>query len=377
MRLIERYLFRQVTFSVLAATAALTVMGLLGYSLSALKMIVERGQSPWVLIEVVALSMPQLLSLILPVAVFAGALMALNRLQTENEFVVCFAGGMSRWRAISPAIRLAVLATLVSLFINLFIQPLSFRTLREELHRVRTDLASSLVKEGDFTELPSGLTVYAQSVDQNGQLQNVFIHTPETGGVSINAREGRVAKRKGLPVLVLRHGSQESYSKEGVLDQLAFDDYVLDLSPYMSADESLDLRDSDFWMHELLWPNKAYLESKRVALRYQAEAHSRLSSPLYNLAFMMLALAGVLGGSFSRLGYGARIMRYSAIAAGVRIIGFGVQAACAGAAWANLFQYLVPILAIVFAARVLFRQKINRRVRWGDEAQLVRAGAAA
>src|SRR5215470_6502356 len=123
MRLIERYLFRQITYPVLAATVALTVMGLLGTSLSQLSLIVERGQSPWVLIEVTLLSLPQLLSLILPVAVFVGALLALNRLQTEHEFVVCFAGGMSRWRAISPAVRLSVIMAMAALFINLWVQP--------------------------------------------------------------------------------------------------------------------------------------------------------------------------------------------------------------------------------------------------------------
>jgi lipopolysaccharide export system permease protein len=375
MRLIERYLLKQITLPVLAATAALSVMGMLGYSLSELSLIVQHGQSPWVLIEVTLLSMPQLISLILPVAVFTGALLALNRLQTEHEFVVCFAGGMSRWRAISPAVRLSVVIALISLFINMFMQPLTFRMMREELYRVRTDLAASLIKEGDFTELPSGLTVYTQSVAQNGQLQNLFIHTPDSGGVSIAAREGRIAKRNGQPVLVLRHGSQESYSKEGVLNYLSFDDYVLDLSPYMRLDEPFSYKSSDYWLHELTAPNRAYVD-KREALKDLAEAHSRISAPLYNIAFMALALAGVLGGSFSRLGYGARIIRFSAIAAAVRILGIGVAAACTGAAWANLFQYAVPIAAMVFAFRILFRQKINRYIPWGSDEPLLAAQAA-
>jgi lipopolysaccharide export system permease protein len=376
MRLIERYLFRQITYPVLGATAALTVMGVLCNSLSFLNLIVERGQSPWVLIEVTLLAMPQLMSLILPIALFVGALLALNRLQTDHEFVVCFAGGMSRWRAISPAIRLAVIVAVFSLFINLFIQPLTFRTLRSELFRVRTDLAASLIKEGDFTELASGLTVYNQSVDQSGQMKNVFIHTPDAGGASVAAREGRIAKRNGQPVLILRHGSRESYSKDGVLDHTSFDEWTLDLSAYVSNDDILSYKSSDFWLHELVSPNKPYLESKRKALNYLAEAHSRLSAPLYNIAFMALALAGVLGGSFSRLGYNARIIRFSAIAAVVRILGVGMQAAAANDAWLNLLQYVIPLATIVFSFRVLFRQKIRRYVPWGSDQPLVASRAA-
>jgi lipopolysaccharide export system permease protein len=372
MRLIERYLFRQITVPVLGATAALTVVGLISTSLSALNLIVERGQSPWVLIEVTLLAMPQLISLILPVAVFVGALLALNRLQTDHEFVVCFAGGMSRWRAISPALRLSVIITIVSLFMNLWVQPLTFRAMRQELFRVRTDLAASLLKEGEFTELGGGLTVYTQSIDQNGRLRNIFIHTPDTGGASWAAQEGRIAKRNGQPVLVLRHGSRESYSREGVLDYLSFDENVFDLSPYVNRDEIFTYKSSDFWLHELMFPNLDLPDARKDRLKLLAEAHSRLASPLYNIAFMALALSGVLGGAFSRLGYGARIARVSALAALVRIAGFGVQAACAGADWANLFQYLVPLAAIAWAFRVLFRQKIVRYVPWGsDQPRLV------
>src|SRR5690606_40324166 len=56
--------------------------------------------------DLTLLALPMLINMILPIAVFVAALVALNRLQTEQELVVCFAGGMSRWRLASPAIRL-------------------------------------------------------------------------------------------------------------------------------------------------------------------------------------------------------------------------------------------------------------------------------
>ena len=92
--------------------------------------------------------MPQLLSMILPIALFVAALVALNRLHTEQEIVVCFAGGMSRWRVISPAMRLAAAVALLALVINLWVQPPAARAMREELFKVRTDLAASLVRRG-------------------------------------------------------------------------------------------------------------------------------------------------------------------------------------------------------------------------------------
>jgi len=143
MRLIDRYLMRQLLGPVALATLALTSVALLSQSLAGLDLIVNQRQSALVFLKVTLLYMPQLINLILPVAVFVAALVALNRLHTEQEIVVCFAGGMSRWRVISPAMRLACTIALLALLMNLFVQPAAFRELRQELFDVRTDLAAT------------------------------------------------------------------------------------------------------------------------------------------------------------------------------------------------------------------------------------------
>src|SRR5687768_17121937 len=176
MRLIDRYLLRQLLSPTIFAAAALTLLALLSQSLSALDLIVNQRQSALVFLKVTLLAMPQLVNMVMPIALFVAALVALNRLHTEQEIVVCFAGGMSRWRVISPALRLACTVAFMALVINLFVQPAAFRAMREELFEVRTDLAATLVREGEFTEPAPGLTVYAQSVDPDGDLRNLFIH---------------------------------------------------------------------------------------------------------------------------------------------------------------------------------------------------------
>src|SRR3954465_3766406 len=166
MRLIDRYLLRQLLGPTLLATAALTGVALLSQSLSALDLMVNQRQSALVFLQVTLLAMPQLINMVLPIAIFVAALVALNRLHTEQEIVVCFAGGMSRWRVISPAIRLAVLAPLLSLIMSLWAAPWSSRAIRETFFDIKSDLASTLVRPGEFTEPGPGLTVYAQTIDR-------------------------------------------------------------------------------------------------------------------------------------------------------------------------------------------------------------------
>jgi lipopolysaccharide export system permease protein len=137
MKLIERYLFRQLLGPTLAAVGALAGVAILSTSLGRLELIVEYGQSPAVFGRITALALPGLLALILPISLFVAALVRLNRLHTEQEIVVCFASGMSRWRVISPFIRLAALAALLVLVLNLFAMPWAARQVRAELFSIR------------------------------------------------------------------------------------------------------------------------------------------------------------------------------------------------------------------------------------------------
>jgi lipopolysaccharide export system permease protein len=85
-----------------------------------------------------------------------------------------------------------------------------------------------------------------------------------------------------------------------------------------------------------------------------AEGHSRIAAALYTLAFMAMALTAVIGGSFSRMGYGARIAAVACAALLVRVAGFSVQAAAGSAPVWNLAQYLIPLGAAVAALCLLF-----------------------
>lgn len=367
MRLIERYLFRQLLTPTLLAAAALGAVGLLSQSLGQLDIIIEQRQTAWVFLKVIVLAMPQLLNLILPIAVFVAALVALNRLHAEHELVVCYAAGMSRWRVMAPGMRLAVMATLVGLLINLWVQPAAYRAMRDIFYAAKTDLAATLVREGEFTEPAPRLTVYGQTVGGDGLISNLFIHhrTEKGGATTYTAKEGRITYREGKPVLVMRNGSNQEFSRNGVLNYLSFEEYALDLTPFLRTRDGVTYEASDRYLHELLFPDLSQKYERKNRDKLLAEGHARLASPLYNIAFMAIAFAAVLGSSFSRLGYGRRIAIAGAAAAVVRIIGFAIQSASEESPGLNAMQYLIPALATAWAFGQLFR-RVERRSGWRE-----------
>jgi lipopolysaccharide export system permease protein len=73
-----------------------------------------------------------------------------------------------------------------------------------------------------------------------------------------------------------------------------------------------------------------------------------------------MALAAVIGGPFSRLGYSRRIVIIGAASGLVRIAGIACQALCDNGAWINILQYAIPLAAGFWAWRQLFRQPVSR-----------------
>lgn len=364
MTLIQGYLFRQIAKPVVGACAALAGIGILSQSLDQLEIIVERGQSVWVMVKLTLLAVPQLLAVILPIGLFVGALIALTRLQREQELTAIFASGVTRWSAIRPAIKLAIIGALVTLLFTTVIQPWSQRQARAEAFAVRTDLAALLVEEGRFVQGPEGLTVYVQQIEQNGLLKNIFIYQPDGDQVTTwDAAEARFSRIDGEPIVTLINGSWQRYSSRGVLEYLSFARQDVPLGQYAQVTDSIRYKPSDLYLPQLFNPSPRDLERVGTAGELAAEGHSRLSAPLYALVAMAMALTAIMGGAYSRTGYSLRIAKAAGAFLLVRIVGYGIVAASAWNGWLNVLQYLLPIAAAAISLRLLFRALKPRRRR--------------
>jgi lipopolysaccharide export system permease protein len=357
MPFIQRYLFKQMLVPTLAATFALGGVAVLSNSLQLLNLVVSERQDALMFIRLVLYTIPFLFAFVIPITAFIAVLFALNKLYTEQEIVVCFASGMSRWEVASPVMRLSAYTALLMLVVNLWIAPVCQRAFREELFTARSDLAASLVKEGEFTDSAKGLTVYAQKVDSGGILHNLFVYQPKPDGSSatFDARTGIITHIHGVPALVMRKGSNEQFSPTGTLNFLDFDEDTLDLTPYINTEDKLAYKPSDMYLHELVLPDPGVKIAKNERKKMLAEANARLSSPLYIPTFVMFALLAVIGGAFSRMGYARQIGLAALAALLVRLFGVTIQAACENTPWLNILQYLVPVVPGFWAARRLFR----------------------
>lgn len=359
MTLLQRYFWTQALWPLLLSLAALAGLALLTQSLQTLDLVVENRQSALTFLKITFLALPQLISIIMPLSVFMAALYALNRLNSDSELIVAKASGFSPWQIGSPVVRLGAYALIAHLIINLVVQPISFRQMRAEILKVRTDIASQMVQAGDFVTPSPGLTVYAREIGANSILKDVMIYDArDPGNVTTHtAKSGEVKRNESQVVLTLKDGSVQQKLEDGSLDVIQFEDYVIDLSDAMAMDNVLRLKTSDRFLHELLRPDPREFANRQFKRELAAEGHARLSAPLYNLALVLLALCFMIRGEHLRLGYGRRIAVCAFLGFVFRLSGFAVASAAESDSILNIVQYLIPTVIIAYCSFYLMRRK--------------------
>jgi lipopolysaccharide export system permease protein len=360
------YVFRQALGPLLAILGALAAIAILTQGLNQLDIIISNREAGFAFALVTFLAVPQLVSLILPLAVFFAVAYALNRMQTESEVAVAYGAGVSRRRISRPIMQLAVLAALSHLAINCIIQPAALKERRETLYAVRTDVASSLVREGAFTFPSDNLTIYARDRGAGGQMRDLMIDDARgRRPITYTARTGAVAVVDGAPAMVMRNGQIQRQREDGAVEVLDFDRYVLRLGEFFQDDDAFVLKESDRYLYELFFPDLTSHYEQRNVARYLAEAHARLSSPLLNIALAMIAMAGVLVGEFSRRGYMRRMIIAAVAALAVRLIAIALQAVAIDEPALNALQYALPLGAALLANMMIGQRGAGRVRRRG------------
>jgi lipopolysaccharide export system permease protein len=359
----QRYLFRNVLRTLTAIVGGLALIALLATGIQQVDRILQNGQSTGVFLWVSALAVPSIVSLMLPIGIFIATAAALNVAHRENEIVVAQASGLSNWQVASPVLRLATLAAILHLGLNLWIQPAASRELRETITAASSDLAASLVTQGAFVTLDAGLTTFARKVEGQKMTDLLVSNTQNPDEtVTFIAKQAYLTEEEGAPVLVLQDGQRQTKRANGNVEFGFYRQLKMELAPFITTQRALVLEESDRYLPELFYPDTSnYYDHANVNM-LAAEGHARLSAPLLSLAMAMLAIFAVLGGDFSRRGYAQRIGIASAAALTLRLAAFGAVAAGRDDPSLNFLQYLLP-LSVVVVVSYFFFMKPGKSVR--------------
>src|SRR5882672_6482 len=356
MRKLFFYVLRQILAPFLLFALLLTLVVWMTQSLRLLDLVINRGQSAVIFAYLTMLILPSLLVVIAPIAFFAAALYALNKLNNDSELVVMWSAGISRLQISLPVLAAAAVAMAFTYACSLYLMPLGQRVMRDKVFDIRADIGAAILREGAFTTPSDGLTVFIRELAPNGEIRGILVHDnrqpqrPLTylaeSGVLVQSQEGAR--------LIMQNGNIEQGEGNGArLSVLGFERYVFDLDQYAGPQRASDRDTSERYLPELFEAQSARAVPAVRRGVYLAEAHNRLSAPLYCIAFALIALAATAKGRMARASYALRLSGAALMGAALRLVGYAAQGLAARSPQFNFILYLLPLAGILIAGAVL------------------------
>jgi lipopolysaccharide export system permease protein len=354
MRSLSYYILRQIVGPLLLFTLLMTIVVWLTQSLRLLDLVINRGQSAATFAYLTLLLLPGLLAIIVPVAFFAGTMFALHKLNTDSELVVMWSAGFSRLQIATPVMIAAAGAMVFTYMCSLWLMPLGQRTMKDKVFDIRSDIGAAILREGEFTTPGKGLTVFIRELTSGGELRGILVHDNRDAKhpTTYLAETGLLAQTTQGARLIMQNGNIERSQEGGArLSLLRFDNYVFNLDQFAASQRTNARETSERYLDELFFPPP---DTKPTARNiYFAEAHNRLSSPLYCLVFALIAMAATAKAHLGRTGYALRLLGATLAAVGLRLIGYGAQGLAAASPELVAVLYLIPISGGAVAAAVL------------------------
>jgi len=356
----QKYVFLETLRVLLVIIATLAVLALLAQGLTYSEIIQENRQSITIYIKIIALGAPKILALLIPLALFVASLWTLNRVHRDAEFTVVQATGMTHWQVASPLFRLAAFLVIIHLALNLWVQPAAQQELRASLLEARSDLASSLIRPGEFVTTDE-LTFFARE-RKGSDLLGVYISDARDPlkVADYLARSGRIVTIDGKPSLILTQAQIHQKDENGQLSVLNLDQYKYDLATFSKEDTDTVHKAPDRFLPDLIWLDPTNYVDAQSRDEFTSEIYYRLTSPLINIAMVLLAIWAILGGDFNKLGYGRRIVRASIFALLLIILHIVSQSESENEPAVNHLQWLLPIGAIIILCLSHFTNIISQ-----------------
>ncbi len=359
------YIMRQLGWSTLVVSLSLTSIVWLTQALRFVDFIVNRGVSVLTFMHLTLLLIPSLLLVVLPFSLFVSALFVYNRLLSDSELVVMSSSGLSHWQLARPALQVAAITGLLCYAISLYLLPVTYREFKDMQNFLRDNYASLLLQEGVFNSPVEGLTVFLRERNPNGTLRGILVHDnrdPQKA-VTMMAQEGKLVKGpQGTHYFILKNGNRQEMNK-GKLSVLNFESYPVDISFYTAGRKQRQRKPEEMFVFELF--DMAQQDPAR-ALPLEAEAHHRITWPLYCVSLTLLAVMMLLTGEFNRRGKWQRII--IAVMLALFVVSLAISLQNLAARYSMLFpsMYALVLAVGIFSAWRLIAEPHMVPARGGE-----------
>lgn len=348
MSIVSYHILARMMLTTTVVLVALVTIAWVSQIIRLLDFVVVNGRSFFEFIGITMLFVPMIIAVIMPTAIFVSTVFVLDRMNGDSELTVIGAAGISRWRLLRPFLAASAISIAFSLVANIFIQPLAMNSLREKQAEIRSDIMSSLIDVGQFTSPHHGLMIHVKERTNDGELKGIIFKDTRTPlqPITYLSSSARLIERGETAFLHLIEGSVLRNRGDGSnVDLVHFEEYTLNLLSFFEKYSLGSRRPHEMYINELFYPSKNNSFAKEHPLALLAEAHNRLSNPLYSLVALLIAFAILCDPRTTRTSRVYSIVTATILVSIIRVSGiFFVSLA------GNLSLYIIPLYAIPIIA---------------------------
>jgi lipopolysaccharide export system permease protein len=334
------------------------------------------GQSALVFLEFTALTLPNVVRLVLPISAFAASVYVTNQLTQESELVVMQATGFSPWQLARPVFYFgAIVAVFIALLMNIVV-PASRTTLAERTAEIEANVTARFLREGAFLHPTPGVTFYIREIAPSQELMDVFLSDARDPArrVTYSALRAVLLRSDTGPKLVMFDGMAQTLDR--TTDRLTvtrFEDLTYDIGAFLVPEPVKGRAVEELPTGALLSATSELAEelgTTRSALLQ--EGHSRIANPFLGLAGALIGFSALLIGAYSRFGLWRQVLGAIVLLVLLQLVDNTAASIAVANASAWPLTYVAPVLGLLTTVGLLWwAGHSNRRTTWptqGSEA---------
>jgi lipopolysaccharide export system permease protein len=308
----DRYLLSQLLALFGFFSLVLVAVYWVNRAVSLFDQLIGDGQSALVFLEFTALTLPNVIRLVLPISAFAAAIYVTNRLTRESELVVMQATGFSPWRLARPVFYFGVIvAVMIAVLMNIVV-PASRITLAARSAEIEANVTARFLREGTFLHPTPGVTFYIREIAPTGELLDVFLSDARdpASPVTYSALRALIVRSDTGPKLIMFDGMAQTLDRvSSHLTVTRFVDVTYDIGGFMAGTGPRGRLPEELPTRDLLRADPALAaELGTTTAVLLQEGHSRITNPLLGLAAPLIGFAALLVGAFSRFGLWRQVL---------------------------------------------------------------------
>ncbi len=379
----EKIIFRKFFYDIISffliVSFSLSLIAWIIQSVNYLDFISKDGHGFQVYFSFIFLNFPKIFSKIIIFSYFISLFYIIIKYQSNNEILIFWTNGVSKFKLVNFILKVSIIITVLQILLVYFIVPKAQDYSRDFIRGSNIDLFSSLITEKKFIDTVKDFTLFVESIDENGNMENIYLKDSieKNNTQIISAKSGKIIENGSEKYLNLNFGqildiTNNNYSDTKVIK---FNNTTFNLSSFKSKSttfpkiQELDSKILTSCVRNFLFGNKKNYSlkifhcSEKSAVKSAKELFNRSIKQIYIIVLGVVASILLFANERSPKNY---IYKASIFTAGLifTIISELNSEFLDISLKQNLIVVLIPIL--IFVISYLTILNLNKKNIWNN-----------